>query len=328
MEALRSTRRRGAALMLSLWALFLLSAMVISWALNINARVILSGYANRNIEALALACSGVEVAMTPNVSPATPVLEASFGKGQSYEARMTGEGGRIDLNWVVTNELANPGSPQRELLRKYLENKGIDLNERDQMIDTLLDWVDPDNLVRNAGAEDEGGYQPPNKGRLDRIEELKNIKGWEEFTSARDWDADFTLQTGNAGQNQAGLGIDIAWASKEVLMALPGASEDRVDQFVEMRSGPDGIVGTEDDAFRQNQNTAGVAGGGGGFDQDQALAVLGYSSPQQLTGLILAVEGNVWRAVSVGRSGDVSRVVRVVFRKQGNNVQLKSWKEF
>lgn len=323
MEALRHQRRRGAALMLALWALFLLSAMVISWALNINSRVLLSGYANRNIEALAMACSGAEVAMTPNVSPATPALEASFGREQSYEVRLTGEGGRIDLNWVILNELTNPGSHQRELLRKYLENKGIDLNERDQMIDTLLDWVDPDNLVRNAGAEDEGGYKPPNKQKLDRIEELKNIKGWEEFTSAKDWDADFTLQTSNAGQAGQAAGIDIQWASKEVLMALPGASEDRVDQFIEMRSGPDGIIGTEDDAFRQGQNTGGVAGGGGSFDQTQALAVLGYQ-PGQLPNLIGISQ--VWRAVSVGKSGNVTRTVRVVFPKGSNNI--KSWKEF
>jgi general secretion pathway protein K len=245
MEALRHHRCRGAALMLSLWALFLLSAMVISWALDINSRVILSGYANRNIEALALACSGAEVAMTPGVSPATPALEASFGRGQSYEARLTGEGGRININWVV----AQPENPARiELLRKYLEIRGIDLNERDQMIDTLLDWVDPDNLVRLNGAEDEGGYKAPNKGKLDRIEELKKIKGWEEFTSARDWDADLTLQSGATPQDAK---IDIAWASKEVLMALPGASEDRVDQFISMRSGSDGIDGTEDDPFIQ-----------------------------------------------------------------------------
>ena len=69
MEAFRHNRRRGAALMLSLWALFLLSAMVISWALDIDSRLILSGYANRNLEALASACSGVEVAMYPERSP-------------------------------------------------------------------------------------------------------------------------------------------------------------------------------------------------------------------------------------------------------------------
>ncbi len=97
-------------------------------------------------------------------------------------------------------------------------------------------------------------------------------------------------------QTRSAMGIDIAWASKEVLMALPGASEDRVDQFIAMRSGSDGIIGTEDDGFRQGQTAGGGAtgaagGGAGGFDQAQALAVLGYQSPQQLQGLILAGEG-------------------------------------
>ena len=156
MEAFRHNRRRGAALMLSLWALFLLSAMVISWALNIDSRLILSGYANRNLEALASACSGVEVAMYPRITPGAEALEGSFGRGQQYKARITGEGGRININWII----AVPENPARiELLRKYLEIMGIDLNERDQMIDTLLDWVDPDNLVRLNGAEDEGGLQ-------------------------------------------------------------------------------------------------------------------------------------------------------------------------
>ena len=68
---------------------------------------------------------------------------------------MTGEGGRLNLQTMLVGE--NPA--QIEVLRKYLEIKGIDLNERDQMIDTLLDWVDPDNLVRLNGAEDEAGLQ-------------------------------------------------------------------------------------------------------------------------------------------------------------------------
>lgn len=307
MEGLRHNKRRGAALMLSLWALFLLSAMVISWALNIDSRLILSSYANRNLEALALACSGVEVAMHPKSTPGTEALEGSFGRNQKYEARMTGESGRININWVV----AAPENPARlELLRKYLEIKGVELNERDQMIDTLLDWVDPDNLVRLNGAEDEAGYKAPNKLKIDRIEELKKIKGWEEFTSASDWDADLTLYSGGP----QGAPIDIAWASKEVLLALPGASEDRVDQFIAMRSGADEIDGTEDDPFRPP-----------GGSTAQAFDVLGIPA-QQLTGLIVTAPDPVMRVVSVGKSGDVTRTVRVVFVKGGN--QLKSWKEF
>ena len=103
MEALRHNKRRGAALMLSLWALFLLSAMVISWALNIDSRLILSGYANRNLEALALACSGVEVAMHPKTTPGAEALEGGFGRDQNYEARMTGESGRININWIIAH---------------------------------------------------------------------------------------------------------------------------------------------------------------------------------------------------------------------------------
>ena len=74
----------------------------------------------------------------------------------SYEVRITGEGGRLNLNWLLAGE--NP--VRLEMLRKYLEIKGVDLNERDHMIDCLLDWVDPDNLVRLNGAENEGDYQP------------------------------------------------------------------------------------------------------------------------------------------------------------------------
>jgi hypothetical protein len=76
----------------------------------------------------------------------------------------------LNLNWVVAGE--NPA--RLELLRSYLERKGIDLNERDHMIDCLLDWVDPDNLVRLNGAEDEADYQPTNT-LLTRIDDVKRI---------------------------------------------------------------------------------------------------------------------------------------------------------
>src|SRR6266850_8050122 len=98
-------RTRGAALMLSLWALFLLSAMVISWALDISSRLTLSGNANRNLEAEALACSGAEITLYPNIKPASPVLAGSFGRNQTYKVRMTREGGRLDLRWLLTGEI-------------------------------------------------------------------------------------------------------------------------------------------------------------------------------------------------------------------------------
>jgi hypothetical protein len=300
----RCGRQGGAALMLSLWALFLLSAMVITWALDIDSRLIFSGNASRNLEAVAMACSGAEIAMHPNVKPGSPLLHGSIGQGKKFQARITGEAGRLNLNFLLAGE-----NPQRiELLRKYLEIKGVDLNERDRMIDCLLDWVDPDNLERLNGAEEGPGYKPPNKP-LTRIEEVKRIKGWEDFTSRDDWDADFTLNT------QSGL-IDPVWASRDVLLSLPGMTEPFVEQFLTLRRGPDGIEGTEDDAVFKSP--------------DEVLIALGYGQQvrQQLLGLI-GTKDPTMRVVSVGQSGDVTRTVRMVIRKTGNSVQLVpgTWKE-
>ncbi len=50
-------RTCGAALLLSLWALFLLAALVMSWALNIDSRLNISGSENRILEAQAMAAS-------------------------------------------------------------------------------------------------------------------------------------------------------------------------------------------------------------------------------------------------------------------------------
>ena len=52
---MKPSKSRGAALLLSLWALFLLAALVMSWALNIDSRLNISGTENRILEAQAMA---------------------------------------------------------------------------------------------------------------------------------------------------------------------------------------------------------------------------------------------------------------------------------
>ena len=290
----------GAALLLALWALFLLSAMVIAWALDIDSRITLSGTASRELEASAMASSGAEVALDPAVQPGSSALRGSLGRNQSYEVHMTGEGGRLNLNWIVSGE-----NPQRiELLRKYLEVKGVDLNERDRMIDTLLDYVDPDDLPRLNGAETEDDYHPRN-ALLQRIEELKGIKGWEKFTARADWDADFTLYSSGP--------IDLAWASRDVLLALPGFNEPIVDRFLEIRRGTDQIDGTEDDPVFASL--------------DEVRLALGFSPEQfaQLSGLV-GFKDQVMRVVSVGKSGGATRTVQMIIRKTANP-QMIRWKE-
>lgn len=292
--------------MLALWALFLLSAMIISWALDINTRLTISGSANRLLEAEAMACSGVEVAfaLPTTTKPGSPALRGSFPPNQSFEARIIGESGKLNLKFLLAGE--NPAN--LEVLRKYLEVKGVDLNERDHMIDCLLDWVDPDNLVRLNGAEEEPGYKPSN-APLKTLDELKRVRGWEEFTSTADWDADFTL---NSNSSQ----IDINSASRDVLLALPGFTEPVADRFLQMRRGPDNIEGTEDDVKFTSEQEVAIALG---FRQDQI---------DPLRRLII-YDSQIVRIVSVGKSGPVTRTVRVVVYKLNGGIRLipGTWKE-
>jgi general secretion pathway protein K len=295
------SRAHGAALLLSLWALFLLSVMIISWAFDIDSRLKVSGSANRILEAEAMACSGAEVALHPNVKTGSPNLVRKINSRESYEARITGEGGRLNLNWILAGE-----QPARlEILRKYLEIKGIDLNERDRMIDCLLDWVDPDNLVRLNGAEESEDYHPANT-LLTRIDQLKKVKGWSQFTAAPGWDDDVTLNSNGP--------VDLAWASRDVLLSLPGMTEPLVDAFLQLRRGPDGIDGTDDDAQFKSL--------------EEVRTMLGFS-PEQFKALagLVGFKDPVFRIVSVGKSGDTTRVVQMVIRKVGAAPQMITWKE-
>ncbi len=137
------------------------------------------------------------------------------------------------------------------------------------------------------GAESEPGYQPKN-ALLQRVEELKEVKGWEKFTARPDWDADFTLYSTGP--------IDLVWASRDVLLSLPGFNEQIVDRFLELRRGPDGIDGTDDDPDFESL--------------DQVRLALGFTPEQfaQLSGLI-GFNDPVMRVVSVGKSGNVTRTV-------------------
>ncbi|KAF5407903.1 MAG: hypothetical protein Udaeo2_19750 [Candidatus Udaeobacter sp.] len=92
MKAPNSKLRGGAALMLALWALFLLSAMVISWALDINSRLAVSGNASRVLDAEAMASSGADVALHPLIQPDS---QTCIGKWQQegYDVQMIGEEG-------------------------------------------------------------------------------------------------------------------------------------------------------------------------------------------------------------------------------------------
>ena len=301
MRSINSKLVSGAALMLALWALFLLSAMVISWALDIDSRLVLSGNANRVLAAEAMAASGADVALHPSIAAGSPNLHKKMGDRESYDVAVTGEGGRLNLNWLTAGE--DPA--KLGVLRRYLDLKEIELNDRDTMIDSLLDWVSPNTGLHHLNAPPESDDYHPAHAPLASVDEVKKVLGWEALTSKLGWDEDFTI-------NSSGP-IDLAWAPRDVLRAL-GIGDDVVDHFLQTRRGPDGIDGTPDDAQFSSLADVQIALG---MRPDQF---------QQIAGLV-NFKDQVYRIMSMGKSGDVTRSLQMIVRKGGGIPQVISWKE-
>jgi hypothetical protein len=312
MKTSNSNLRRGAALMLALWALFLLSAMIVSWALDINSRLTVSGNASRVLDAEAMASSGADLALHPLIKPDSANLHRQMGNQEGYDVQMMGECGRLNLNLLAPGGVEN--TALKEILRQYLSVKGVELNKADTMVDSLLDWTSPPGLHRLNACPESDDYQPAHAA-LTSVDDLKKICGWDEFTSKPGWDEDFTVS------NCGGV-LDLGWASRDMLRALVQSlgtgGDDRVDQFLQLRRGPDGIDGTADD---------------GQLDIPTALRTLGFPNGQtpQTTGLTLGLKNTlVFRVTSVGKSRDVTRTVQMIVSKGGSGggrPQVMSWKE-
>jgi hypothetical protein len=288
-------------LLLILWALLLLSAAVLSWASWINDGIVLQAEENRAVEARAMAHSGMAVALHPGVALQTPLPEETLAPGMSYRVQMTSEGGKLNINWLLRGE-----EPLKlAILHNWLERRGLDFQQREVLVDCLLDYVDGDDLKRLNGREKTGDYRPADR-ELRSVHEITRIAEAAPLTSQRGWEDDLTIYSQGP--------IDLSSASIEILRLLPGLSETRVQQFVEYRQGEDGRDNTEDDVHFESL--------------DHIRQFLGLTAAQfKELNTLVAYRDPTLQIISVGQSAKVSRRLEVIVRKGGPKLQILSWKE-
>lgn len=132
------------------------------------------------------------------------------------------ENGKLNLNGL--------SDESREIFIKYLTQKDTDMLDADVIVDSILDWVDNDDLTHLNGAEDKyyESLPEPYKAKdapFDSIEELTLVRGVksEIFENIKN---DITVY----GNNQ--IRININFASKEILNSIPGLSIGIVDELM------------------------------------------------------------------------------------------------
>jgi type II secretory pathway component PulK len=295
--------------MVVMWALLVLTAAVLAWARWIQQDIQLDGNANRRAEALAMAHSGIAVAMaTLGSGERPPILDEELGTSLGFRVRTLPEGGKLNLSWLL-----EPNPPQLQpaktmILKSWLSMRGFNYKESDVFIDCLIDWTDADNLRQLNGAEEEANYHPPNRP-LQSLDEVMQVRGSEPLRRSPGWQDQVTLT--QPGQSPL---LNIMAAPVQILRIIPGLDENRIQRLLAYRAGKDKIEGTKDDPEA--------------LGKVDAYGQLGFNQAQlQQLRQITTDQTQAVRILADGHSGKVVRQVEVVARKSGGYPQILSWKE-
>jgi hypothetical protein len=298
----KNPRRRGAALLIALWALIVLTSAVLLWSAYIRQTIKVSGENHNDTEARAMAHSGLAIAMHPLVSKETEALKMQEESDPGFRVRMISEGAKLNLNFLLSGE----DQRKQEMFRRWLDSRGIDYQARDKMVDCIIDWLDADNVKRINGQEDGPNYHPPNRGQFLTVEELAEVAGTEPLCTQPGWKDDLTVSSQGP--------IDLTSADAHILRLLPEVGDLGIERFLQWRRGGDGIDGTLDDPVIQKLETV------------QGFLGLNKTQWNSLGGVIM-LRDSTWQIISEGWSGKVIRQVTVVVRKGSQNPQILNWKE-
>lgn len=162
--------------------------------------------------------------------------EEALGGG-AFRVRWVDEGGKININRA-----------DEETLRRVFTNLGIEEPNKAILVDSIMDWRDPDDLHRASGAENDyyRSLTPPytaKNGPFDTVEDLLWVRGMtpELFYGYGDAQGDRAENTQRAGLREIFTvdspidRVNLRTASADVIHALTGIPLEKSRRFVDER---------------------------------------------------------------------------------------------
>jgi len=296
--------RRGLALPLVLWSIAFLAGLVVLVAGIVGDWVGAEIRAEKTFRARQLALSGIAIGLSSQVKTGDPLLKNGSPESEGFEVKLADESGKLNPNyWIAQNN--------RDIFIRLFEAWGVDDALRDEAIDGLVDWIDADDFRSLHGAERaeyEAAGRPgfPANRPLLNIREMEAVLGLDEVLAAReDWKSFFTVWYNGK--------INIQYASEPLLEALAELTPEQCSALFELRAGPDGIEGSEDDVkFESIEEAAGLIGAKG--SQLEALEAF------------FDVAGSVRRIESTGFCNGIKHKIVVITPGNGGG-QIMNWEE-
>jgi len=268
------SKKSGAALIVVMWVLLIVSLIVSSFAFEMQLEARLISAQRKRFKADQLALAGVELAKAMLAFKADPLDGDDVVYDDPYlaQASKIADGipvsfsealgdGTVSVRIDYEKGRQNIHTIEVETWKELFEQSGIPLVDWDPLIDCLKDWEDENDLHWANGAESddwfyrEKGY-PCKNAPVDTVDELLLIKEWtpeilygtpagemEEVDNPMTGIARFLTTWGDGKINPNS-------ASRQVLISM-GLSEGMADDVLEARLGPDGEYGTDDDGITQ-----------------------------------------------------------------------------
>lgn len=320
----------GVALVIVLWIVMVLSLLISGFAFTMQVETQVASFSRKELKAEMLARSGIEVAkmqlLLHDKTPAEAGFDAlnqtwatntelfvdhALGDGK-FNVTITDEERKLPINRLANDQL-----------RRLMYVLGVDPLDGDVIVDSIIDWVDPNDLHQLNGAENDyyQSLSPPYRckdGPFDRIQELLLVRGvTKEIFDGTPGTDEFPGQTGlrdmlttySAGQ------VNINTAAAQTLQVILGLDETQIAAILTRRDGPDGTPGTDDDRpFRSPTEVLG------------SLGALDAKVRQQIAGM-LATSSQFFRIKSTGEVGGISYTIHAVVRRQSGTCVVVSWTE-
>lgn len=224
-------RERGIALVIVLWAMTLLAIVAGSFAATSRTEIVLSRNLMENAKARTLAEAGIHRAVLGMMDIPGAVRWRADGTPYLFELgegvvsiSIRDERGKVDLNRATD-----------ALLRMVFVIAGAEEEEAEALVDAIKDYRDRDGDRRLNGAEDPeyraaGLTHGAKDAPFEAVEELQQVLGVTPDLYRRA----APLLTVHSRQR----GINPLTAPRQLLIAIPGADEAVIDEFLD-RSGDD-----------------------------------------------------------------------------------------
>jgi general secretion pathway protein K len=313
----------GSALLLVLFAIVLLSGLIITTVGFVKNGVDEYAARNKEFRSRQLAESGLAFGLNPQIqNEDRNLLEQRAPDGGMFRVAISSESTKLNINYLLR-------SNRDDILSKLFMRWGVASKLASEAVAGLHDYMTgPANADQQTAqlqqqvqqAPQQQQQQTPQQPTADNSQPLmpvtRQFQAVEEMSlvpefapvmdKQPDWKNSFTIW----GDGK----IDVNLADADMIELIASVTHAQADQFVKYRWGPDGIPFTQDDRVYRTA--------------DEVRASLGLSQAQfQLVQGLLSLNSAVDRIESTGIIAGYEKKVVVVASRNSTPMRYLSWQE-